>query len=246
MHDASAIDYRPPLLAVPAALILLFGLLIAGLPQMASAQESPHAKRGTAINDYIFFHDLTAPCTGECGVHIYTGRFLNTSMRSVFGIDPITPIWNWDWLDSGILAVALSRPVVSFRDKAEIELEVGVAKRFGQLKSAEAWAALFVRWKYFPWNKYLRTSIGVSTGLNYAFSNDFQEVVRTDTSGGSKLLHFLTPEIAFSLPEYPNAELVFRLHHRSGSRGFLIGNTGIFKGASGGAQYGTVGMRFRF
>ena len=31
------------------------------------------------------------------------------------------------------------------------------------------------------------------------------------------LQHYLSPEIAFSLPEHPENELVLRLHHRSSS-----------------------------
>jgi hypothetical protein len=51
-------------------------------------------------------------------------------------------------------------------------------------------------------------------------------------------MHFFAPEIAFALPRRPEAELMFRFHHRSGV-------FGLVSEAWGAAQYGTVGLRLR-
>ena len=43
-------------------------------------------------------------------------------------------------------------------DSLDIGSEFGVAKRFGNLHTEEAWLVLYFRWTRFPWNQYLRTS----------------------------------------------------------------------------------------
>lgn len=214
------------------------------------ANETP-ARPETATSEpehpsWLLFHDLTSACTGECGLHVYTGRFVDSSMKAIFGLNGFKPIWDWEWADSGIIAAALSRPVVSFSHYADIEAEVGAAQRFGQTSSPEVWGALYFRWKEFPWNDTVKTTVAVSTGLNYAFKLDRLEVAQAGNGEGSKLLHFMSPEVTFALPEKPDLELVFRFHHRSGGKNFLLGDTKIFNSTSGGAQYGTVGLRYRF
>jgi hypothetical protein len=32
------------------------------------------------------------------------------------------------------------------------------------------WLAFYARWKYFPWNDYVRTTVAASTGVNYAYA----------------------------------------------------------------------------
>lgn len=228
-------------LAIAAISALSIALASGGI---ATAEEA--RSDGSWIDDFVTFHDITSACSGECGFQIYGGRFVDDSMKSIFGLQGFTPIWDWQWADSGIVAVAVSRPVITFGNLAEIEGELGAAKRFGIASSPEVWAALFFNWKWFPWNHYVRTQIGVSTGLNYAFKLDQLEVAQAGNGQGSKLLHFLTPEIAFSLPDRPDLELVFRFHHRSGGKRFLLGDTKIFNSTAGGAQYATVGVRLRF
>ena len=231
--------------------IVVAALMFAAVLSQARAQEQLVQDQnvpsdGTYLNGYVMFHDITASCTGECGLQIYAGGFVDDSMKSIFGLQGFTPIWDWQWADSGIIAAAVSRPVVSIKNYAEIEGELGVAKRFGDATSEEVWAALFFRWKWFPWNHFVKTSVAVSTGFSYAFKLDRLEVVQAGNGEGSKLLHFLTPEIAFSLPDKPQFELVFRFHHRSGGKRFLLGDTKIFNSTAGGAQYATVGLRYRF
>jgi len=231
---------------VAAWLVMAVMVIGAALPSSEAVRADEMTSDGTYLNGYVTFHDITRACSGECGFQIYAGKFVDDSMKSMFGLEGFTPIWEWQWADSGIIAAAVSRPIVSLKDYAEIEGEIGVAKRFGQATSPEVWAALFFKWKWFPWNNFVKTTIGISTGLNYAFKLDHLEVVQAGNGEGSKLLHFLTPEIAFSLPSRPDLELVFRFHHRSGGKDFLLGDTKIFNSTAGGAQYATVGLRVRF
>ena len=189
-------------------------------------------------NDWRFATPFEA-CRGDCAFTFYGGTFVQTPMYQIFVSKGQLP-WQWRYKDSYLVAGTLSREVVAYRDWAAIELEAGVGQRFGFLQEGEAWGAMYFRWKWFPWNEYLRTTVAISTGLNYATDVPPYERFRTDSPKSPRTLHFLSPEITFGLPSAPNVDLVLRLHHRSGGR------ANIFNSASGGAQYGTAGIRYRF
>jgi hypothetical protein len=200
-----------------------------------------------AAGDAIKWHVDPAAgwCGGNCGVAVYGGKYVDTPMRSVFGLKGFTAPWNWDLDEHYILATALSRRLLSIY-ALDIEPEVGVAQRFGGMHETEAWAALYFRWTAFPWNDVVRTTIGISTGLTLTSGVNKIEEARGEVPGGSRLLHFLSPEITFALPDRPDVELMVRFHHRSGGGDFLLGDTEIFKGVTGGAQFITTGLRYRF
>ena len=69
--------------------------------------------------------------------------------------------------------------------------------------------------------------------------NDYKVVRNKLVFTGSHGMNFFTPELTLALPQYPNYELLFRFHHRSGVYG-LINET------HAGAQFYTVGFRTRF
>ena len=107
--------------------------------------------------------------------------------------------------------------------------------------AGEGWAGIYLRFDGFPWNNRIRTTVGISTGLDYLSNLPDAE---TSPDGEpeehtSHVLHYLSPEITFALPKHPNQELVIRLHHRSG----LFGAIG---GVSGGSNVVTVGFRHRW
>ena len=167
-------------------------------------------------------------------------------MGSAYGFKGFTPVYDYQWRNSGFVGATFSRPVLSYGGLFAVDLEIGLGKRYGALSSAETWGAVYFRWTKFPWNHIVRTSVAVSTGLNYAFGSDAIEVARMGNGGrGSKLLHFLSPEITFGLPDRPDVDLFLRLHHRSGGKN-IFGPKSIFKSADGGAQYGSIGVRKRF
>jgi hypothetical protein len=66
------------------------------------------------------------------------------------------------------------------------------------------------------------------------------EVARQIRSGGdATVLFYLGPELAFSHSAYPNIELVYRLHHRSGA-GKILGNL------REGYNANVIGIRYKF
>lgn len=234
-----------------AALLAMVLLLMGGALGAAHAQSRWTEPR--------FWIDVKWPtgagwCDGQCAVHGFAGRNTSTSMTSIFGLDDVAtfapdkflPIWDWRWHDAGIIGGAASRRLVSFLGGAhDIEGEIGLGQRFGQMTETEAWAALFIRWTAFPWNAYLRTTIATSFGLNYATGVPELELMRDANRRGSRLLHYFSPEITLGLPDVPAWELVARLHHRSGGKVFF-GDVAMFNGVDGGAHFMTLGVRYRF
>lgn len=192
-------------------------------------------------------------CARECAFQVYGGRATTTSMTSMFALDNVAtfapekfvPPWEWNYSRAGIVAGAFSRRLATIAGVIDLDGEAGVAKRFGIMSETEVWAALYVRWTWFPWNHLVRTTIATSTGLNFATGIPDAERERDGRRRGSKLLHFFSPEITMGIPAYPQWDLVARIHHRSGAR-LLFGENKLFNGVDGGAHFATLGLRYKF
>jgi hypothetical protein len=199
-----------------------------------------------------WYNPFTA-CDRNCAVHVSIGRFADEKMSNSFGFsggllpdagDYVAP-WNYDFENSFLLSGSFSRRVLTVGSWFSAELEAGIGQRFGDMHATELWGAVYLRWHAFPWNNYLRTTIAISTGLNYATQIDELERLRDDNGTGSNLLHYLSPEITFALPEYDDWELVLRFHHRSGG-GNVFGDSALFGGVTGASNFPTIGIRHRF
>jgi len=123
----------------------------------------------------------------------------------------------------------------------DLEIEGGVAKRFGNAYTGNQWEFDLIpmaRWKYFPWNDYLYTNfrlglIGASyvTGVS-GFERDFDS-----SRHGNEFLNLLIPEVTFAPSKDAPFEVFVRVHHRSGMFGAI-------NGVHGGSNYISTGMRF--
>jgi len=235
--------------------------VLATLVAFATLPVGPSGARADGNRLDFDWHGTFAPCRGDCAVHVFAGRQTKTSPGMAFGLADITqgnygviwptPVWAYDWQNSGVLGFAFSREFASLAyngtDILGFESEIGTAQRFGNQTEAEYWAALYLRWKWFPWNDVVKTSFALSTGLNYASGiSDYERRV-SGNGEGSQLLHYFSPEVTLALPDRPDREIVFRMHHRSGiqneetARGFAI-----FNHAGTGATFATVGIRYKF
>lgn len=200
----------------------------------------------TFLDGRIVLENPVSRCTGTCGVHVFAGSFLETDMTEVFGLEGYVAPWNWTYGTSNIAGGAVSRRLATVFQSVDLEAELGLGQRFGGgAHATEAWGAFYLRWHRFPWNRYLHTTVAVSTGLSYASRIDDIEVERSP-SATSRLLHYFSPEITFARPDHQHVKLVLRLHHRSGGRDYVFGDTEIFNGVSGGAQYLTAGLKYQF
>jgi hypothetical protein len=94
--------------------------------------------------------------------------------------------------------------------------EVGLAGRFGDGSSGEIWGAGGLRYRI-PISDVARLSLGLFVGLSVVTDPIGIERVREARhDGDATLLFYFTPELALQLASWPNTELVYRLHHRSG------------------------------
>ena len=73
------------------------------------------------------------------------------------------------------------------------------------------------RWKNFPWNSYLVTTVAAGEGVS--FSSDVPTVEKVNTS--TNFLNYLTFEITFSLPNTPQWQVIYKVYHRSGMWGLF-------------------------
>lgn len=180
---------------------------------------------------------LFEPCNGDCAVSVFGGNYVSTALGSIAVGKPASPT-DWSYVDDHLIGTAVSRHVGRLWVFG-VETEAGIGQRFGLQNETELWGAFFFRYDKFPWNKYLLTTVAFSTGLNWASGiSDIEEQKARDDEG-TRWMHYFAPEVTFALPSHPNSELMFRVHHRSGV-------FGLVSPAFGGAQYATVGLRYRF
>ncbi len=148
-------------------------------------------------------------------------------------------LWDSNFREESVVGGTISYNAVRFLRHFTLEAEIGVGHRFG-VGATEGWVAGFVRYDNFPWNHVLRTTVAASIGVNYINTLPASENPPGDPGAArSKLLHYFAPEITFALPDQPQHELLFRLHHRSGV-------FGLFNGVHGGADAFVMGYRYRF
>ena len=142
-----------------------------------------------------------------------------------------------DLVDSHILAGALSWTFYRPANRLwSLELEVNVARHFGIQDHFEFNAPILTaRWEYFPWNKFLETSLAYGIGPSYA--TKLPEYERQKSGDSEQFLLFWHIEAAFALPE-SRWSTILRLHHRSSGYGMFADK--------GGSNILSVGLRYDF
>jgi hypothetical protein len=94
-------------------------------------------------------------------------------------------------------------------DSLDVESEFGLAKRFDDMHTDEAWLVLNFRWTRFPWNQYLRTSIAITSSPSFAVD------LPRNAHHNAAILNYFSPPITFALPQDAQYELMVLMHHRS-------------------------------
>lgn len=117
-----------------------------------------------------------------------------------------------------ILGAAYRREFADFGPYLVLGAEAGLGGRFGGAGSAEFWAGPTIRLRGIPIGSEISLSPGMIVGLSAVTSPLGIERQREleHNGGNATLLFYLAPELALQFTKWPNAELVYRLHHRSG------------------------------
>lgn len=127
--------------------------------------------------------------------------------------------------ESGIVAFAVSKKLRSFwEDKLDLEFEAQGVQHFHKQSHFELNPAVIVlRWKSFPWNNTLPTTIAIGDGISIAMKKPHLEIKRRGHKESSQVLNYVMAEVTFSLPSLRQWALVARYHHRSGIFGTYHG-----------------------
>ena len=195
-------------------LMTLVWILIASLASNAGAQVDP---KGNDPDRYQWF------------VTAYGGAHAQDDINDVVTFQP-------KFEDNAYVgAVALARELWHYKKYLSFELEGQVAKHFNKDTQWEFVGVLIGRWHYFPWNKYVDTSLAVGDGFSYY--TEVSEVEKEDDEDAQRSLNYLLFEVALGLPDYPKWDLVFRIHHRSSVFGLY---------GAGGSNFVCSGIKFAF
>lgn len=117
-----------------------------------------------------------------------------------------------------IVGAAYRRDLVDIGPLFVFGAEAGIGGRFGGRASAEFWAGPSLRLRGIPLGKDVTLSPGIVAGLSAVTKPiDIEQQRELEhANGNATLLFYLAPELALQFAKWPNTELVYRLHHRSG------------------------------
>lgn len=91
---------------------------------------------------------------------------------------------------------------------------------------------LLLTWQYSLFPKTLITTFSIGEGVSYITGHPARETRDTErASNDRRFLNFLVVELTAASPEYPDWQLVYRIHHRSGVFGLyspgIVGSTAV-------------------
>lgn len=134
-------------------------------------------------------------------------------------------IRNADFAKSGIVGFAISKEIATYlNNRLGFELESVAVQHFGKQKHFEGDPiAIIARWKSFPWNKTLFTTLAIGDGISIASRRPKLEVKRRGRRETARTLNYVMAEATFSSPCYRQLAFVLRYHHRSGMFGTFHG-----------------------
>lgn len=181
----------------------------------------------------FFSSAIAEEATGA--VSVYVGRYTRDTLAQIF---TETFDLNFDDRDYiGVLAVSrvLANPTISRR----WEMEGQIARHFDGQDHAELNLAVFHRWRRFPWQRYLRTSMAIGGGLSYAFEEPPLEAANQSNDGTTRLQFYLGLETTLAPPTWEQFSILLRVHHRS-----TVG--GLFDNVDSGSNYLSIGARYEY
>ncbi len=136
--------------------------------------------------------------------------------------------------DTYIAVAALGREFWRYK-QLSLEVEGQVGKYFGQEHQWQFNGLLIARWHWFPWNKYIDTTLAVGDGISY--NTEISKIEKEDDEDAGLVLNYLMFELTLGLPKYRQWDVVVRIHHRSSIYGVA---------GAGGSNFLTAGIKYSF
>ena len=141
-----------------------------------------------------------------------------------------------NFIDTYILVTALSWTFKEFHDDAlALEIEGQAAKYHGDQDNFEFNLAFAGRWRKFPWNETVSTSIAFGIGPSWATEKPEAEVMIHGETDQLLVYWFLEATLG---PPDADWSTIFRLHHRSRAWGVVADD--------GGSNTLAAGLKFFF
>ncbi len=172
----------------------------------------------------------TAASSKDVAISVYGGRLSTNDWVEVFAPP------RWDFVDSYLTALAISRQAGWQSKTAQTELEGQIVRHVGVQDHWEFNLLGVIRRTALPWDETLDMSLAGGLGLSYATERPEAEI---DFEGDTeRLLVYWMLEADAAIPRTDAWSMLARLHHRSPAYGLL--------GDGGGANVLAVGLRYRF
>ena len=171
----------------------------------------------------------------EGAVSVYVGRYTPDTLLQVV---TETLDLNFDDRDYvGVVAVSsvLKNPTTS----RSWEFEAQIGGHFNGQSHVEVNLAVFHRWRQFPWNRSVRTTMAIGNGFSYAFDDPLLEATNPSNDGTRRLQSYLGFEVTLAPPTWEHFSFLLRIHHRSTV-------AGLFGGVDSGSNYLSVGGRYEY
>ena len=211
---------------MPSPVPLLAAWLLAAACASCAAPGGPASPQGA--------HEPHGWAVHDRALTLYGGRYVDSSLpEEILLFKPL------EERDSHLLAAALSHVFARPAETNQWEVEGQVAKHTGEQDHWEFNLLALWRWKAFPWNEHLRTTLAIGDGLSLVSEVPAIEEESHPDTGSRRLLNYLLIEATFAPPSAKNWAFVFRIHHRSGIMG-------LFGGVDGGSNVLTGGLKFLF
>ena len=149
-------------------------------------------------------------------VLVFTGAFSKGNLQQ-----SLTPFYPHE--SNYLVGAAYARDFTNLNWGFVLGGEIGYAARFGNDRgSSELWLGPTLRHRGFPIGNLFTLAPALSLGFSAVTApigiETDREIKHTGTAG---ILFRFSPELAFRFKAWPNFELVYRVHHRSGLYGVL-------------------------
>lgn len=169
----------------------------------------------------------------QIALTVYAGKYSDNRLGDVLLSKPV------ELIDSWLVAAAWSYANALENPRHQWEFEAQLAKHARGQSHWEVNALVVYRWKNFPWNQTLQTTLAVGEGLSYATETPLLEEASNTNVGAARLLNYILVEAAFAPPVVTDWSLVVRVHHRSGV-------FGLFDDVEGGSNIIAAGIKYYY
>ena len=151
----------------------------------------------------------------------YVGRISSVNAWHDLIKDPA----NAEFVDAYLAVATLSQVVGRYRDdRLTLEVEGQVGYNFGDQSHWEINLAAGPRWRQFPWNDVVATSVAFGLGLSMA--SEVPEVEVELEGSSEQLLIYWNADVTLGPPS-SSWTVLLRLHHRSGGFGSIADDGGM-------------------